>query len=45
MNGQLITKDILISNLKQTISDAQIEKNRLIQEKSAIQNKSEKFTS
>lgn len=30
INGQLLSKDILIGNLKQSINDMQVEKNRTV---------------
>lgn len=44
INGQLLSKDILIGNLKQTINDMQVEKNRTVQERALLDAKIEKIT-
>ena len=43
INGQLLSKDILIGNLKQSINDMQVEKNRTVQERALLDAKIEKI--
>ena len=43
INGQMLSKDILIGNLKQSINDMQVEKNRTVQERALLDAKIEKI--
>jgi chromosome segregation ATPase len=45
INSQIISKDVLIGNLKQALNEMQIDKNRSTQEKSMLELRLEKLTS